>query len=303
MRNRTELVTTQLEGSEFEDESDFEDSEEDWKPAKGEQKPRKIKTGRTKKLSPKASKKRTRKPAKKRKKDSSIDESASDSDPSSHISPKKKSKIVENETILTSLPDTSAELESLVKAEPTTSVTPIQYSKIQPLQRKSTSTLRSFPDKCGFLNLYIFKGDLKDGIINNTQVCLWRRDGSSLLQKYLRDKTVDSDIPRYNSSMVYSCWEDKRADEYLEVKVRCIEQTKQVRVELTNVEELEGRSRKEYEDYVNLYGIPPVKSDTAKDTNSNASNDYEHDDDSEDGEDEVADGIEAEESEETAEEE
>lgn len=37
MRSRTELVTTQLEGSEFEDESDFEDSEEDWKPAKGEQ--------------------------------------------------------------------------------------------------------------------------------------------------------------------------------------------------------------------------------------------------------------------------
>lgn len=37
MRSRTELVTHQLEGSDFEDESDFEDSEEDWRPAKGEQ--------------------------------------------------------------------------------------------------------------------------------------------------------------------------------------------------------------------------------------------------------------------------
>lgn len=91
---------------------------------------------------------------------------------------------------------------TVIKAEPTTSA--VASPKPVPLQRKVVTPLKSFPDKFGFLNLHIFKGDLKDGIVNNPQVCLWRRDGSSLLQKYLRDKTVDTELPQFNSSMVVS---------------------------------------------------------------------------------------------------
>lgn len=313
MRSRTEMVTTQLEGSDFDDESDFEDSEEDWQPAKGEQKAKKVKSspGRAgKKSSPPSEKNGTgrkrgggRKPStatsrKSKKKSPSSDEEEpevseqdddeeEDFEPESLPTPAKKVK----QTIKKTKQDgghTSVTPVSIIKAEPTTSA--VTTPKPVPLQRKVVTPLKSFPDKYGFLNLHIFKGDLKDGIVNNPQVCLWRRDGSSLLQKYLRDKTVDSELPQFNSSMVYSCWEDKRANEYIEIKVRCLEQSKQVRVELINVGELEVQSRAEYESYVAEHGVPDQRN------TSNAGNSQDGTDD-EDEEYEDNEGEEGEESE------
>lgn len=300
MRSRTEMVTTQLEGSDFDDESDFEDSEEDWQPAKGEQKPKKVKSpGRaSKKSSPtgkNGAKKRARKPvARKPKKKPSSDEEEpevseaeefSDPEPEPVSSPPKKVKPSPKKVPAEEDGGhTSVTPVSIIKSEPTTSS---PASKPVPLQRKVVTQLKSFPDKFGFLNLYIFKGDLKEGIINNPQVCLWRRDGSSLLQKYLRDKTIDTDLPQFNSSMVYSCWEDKRANEYIEVKVRCIEQSKQVRVELTNVDELEAQSQAEYEGYVAEHGVPEHRSGTAGDSQEGTEDDdevYEHDEEDEEAE-------------------
>lgn len=278
------MVTTQLEGSDFDDESDFEDSEEDWQPAKGEQKMKKLKSpGRASKkpttpASKNGAKKRGRKPpaaaaaSRKSKKKAPSSEEEEEPDvseedgeeqiyvePEPAPTPAKKVKATPKKEV-DGGGHTSVTPVSIVKAEATTSVA---SPKPVPLQRKVVTPVKSFPDKFGFLNLYIFKGDLKEGIVNNPQVCLWRRDGSSLLQKYLRDKTVTTDLPQYNSSMVYSCWEDKRANEYIEVKVRCIEQSKQIRVELTNVDELEVQSRAEYESYVAEHGVPEQRSTTA----------------------------------------
>lgn len=306
MRSRTELVTTQLEGSDFDDESDFEDSEEDWQPAKGEQKPKKVKPvgGRGRKSTggnKNGAKKRGRKPTKKSKKNSSDEEdNISDDDTSEPESaparkPRKTpKKSADSNVSPTDQPSGSPGSQSpgtAVKPEPTTS-TPSPAAKPQPLQRKIVTPLKSFPDKGGFLNLFIFKGDLKDGIVNNAQVCLWRRDGSSLLQKYLRDKTVSANVPQFNSSMVYSCWEDRRADEYLEVKVRCLEQSKQIRVELTDIDELEAKSREEYDNYVATYGTPVPRSNKTRDGNNpndagaadGAGGDDDEDDDDDDDE-------------------
>jgi hypothetical protein len=36
MRNRTEMVTNKIEGSDYDEADDFEDSEEDWQPEKGD---------------------------------------------------------------------------------------------------------------------------------------------------------------------------------------------------------------------------------------------------------------------------
>lgn len=321
MRSRTELVTTQLEGSDFDDESDFEDSEEDWQPAKGEPKPKKVGSpGRARKSGSSSkngsAKKRTRKPAKKPKKKASSDEDEPEDDisedefpepdqePSPAKQPKKTSK-KPAEIIFQSVAVPSPVTESVVKSElkfearpePTTSASP----KPQPLQRKIVAPVKPVTDRCGFMNLFVFKGDLKDGILNNPQVCLWRRDGSSLLQKYLRDKTVDSAIPQFNSSMVYSCWEDKRADEYLELKVRCLDQTKQIRVELTNIDELEAKSTAEYDSYVTVYGVPPVRTNTKDGHNPNQAIEDDEDDDEE--EDDLEDGEEGEESEDAVQEE
>lgn len=305
MRSRTELVTTQLEGSEFEDDSDFEDSEEDWRPAKGEQKPKKLKTTGRGRKSAGGSKngsatKRGRKPSKKAKKKSSEEELSDEDTSEPEPVPAKKSrkpakKSVESNVsandyedyeddsgppeptetvVLKSEPSSTSTLSSPAKAAVTAGTTP----KPQPLQRKVVTPVKSFPDKCGYLNLFIFKGDLKDGILDNPQVCLWRRDGSSLLQKYLRDKTVQSETPQFNSSMVYSCWEDKRSNEYLEVKVRCLEQSKQIRVELTDVDELEAKSKQEYDSYVATYGTPVPRSSVAQQDDDDEDEDCDEDD-------------------------
>lgn len=292
MRSRTEMVTTQLEGSEFEDESDFEDSEEDWQPAKGEQKPKKMKTTSRGKKSPGgnqngAKKRGGRKPAKKSKKKSSdvSDDDTSEPEPApvkkSRKTPKKPANLNDSSND-GSVADPNTEPTTSKASSPAAATT----IKPQPLQRMIVTPAKSFPDKGGFLNLYLFKGDLKDGIANNPQVCLWRRDGSSLLQKYLRDKTVQASVPQFNSSMVYSCWEDRRADEYLEVKVKCLEQSKQIRVELTDIEELERKSKEEYDNYVAAYGTPVPRSSKAA-ANDAGAGDEEDEDDEEGDEDDM----------------
>jgi hypothetical protein len=73
---------------------------------------------------------------------------------------------------------------------------------------------------------------------------LWRRDGQSLLQKYLRDKDSKSHAIHFNSSMVYSCWEDRRKEEFLEVKVKCIagagkDASRDSKVELLDIDGIE----------------------------------------------------------------
>lgn len=105
--------------------------------------------------------------------------------------------------------------------------------------KKGGSSAKNFPDKQGYLSLYIFRGDLVNGIKANDNLCLWRRDGSSLLQKYLRDK--NSNEVQWSPSMVYSCWEDRRKDEYLEVKVLCKGDLKNSNVTIVDLEELEQK--------------------------------------------------------------
>lgn len=101
----------------------------------------------------------------------------------------------------------------------------------------------------------------------------------------------------FSSPFQYSCWEDRRADEYLEVKVRCLEQSKQIRVELTDVDELEAKSKEDYDNYVATYGIPVPRSSKTKDGNSSndgaaadgAGGDEDDDDDEECDEDDIMD--------------
>lgn len=56
-----------------------------------------------------------------------------------------------------------------------------------PLQRRSvSSSLKTIPDKNGIFTLHAFKDDVKNGFRDKKNLCLWRRDGTSLLQKYIR---------------------------------------------------------------------------------------------------------------------
>lgn len=85
----------------------------------------------------------------------------------------------------------------------------------------------------------------------------------------------------------------------MEVKVRCLEQSKQIRVELTDVDELEAKSKEEYENYVSIYGTPAPRSSKTREGNDAATadgaggddDDEDEDCDEEDGMDEAGDDL------------
>lgn len=112
--------------------------------------------------------------------------------------------------------------------------------------KKSTTETdaRNFPDRQGIFTLYAYKGDLKNGMRANTTICLWRRDGQSLLQKYTREREGKGNAIHFSSTMVYSCWEDRRKDEYLEVRVKCLnnlskDASRDSKVELLDIDTIE----------------------------------------------------------------
>lgn len=100
---------------------------------------------------------------------------------------------------------------------------------------------------------------------------MWRRDGSSLLQKYLKATEDDNDkdilfkassvvsfpfafrrsndctisirkllnkIPVLCLRLQYSCWEEKRKHDFFEIKVQCVGDKKDGVVKVLDVEEL-----------------------------------------------------------------
>ncbi|KFB49617.1 AGAP007955-PA-like protein [Anopheles sinensis] len=307
MRSRTEMVTTTLDGSDFEEDSDFEDSEEDWKPEKGDPKGLKRKTrdiitgtvsGGRRGSGGRSSngKKRGRKPAAKgragrKRKSGNLsdddddededddeddgDDDHSDSDEGERTTPRARKR---GRPSGAKGAKRSNGRKSLAKTSPSTSKAAAAAASgggelaVKPIPRKVVNLASSFPDKSGFLKLYAYRGDLEEGIRDNLKVCLWRRDGSSLLQKYFRDKSADASSPQFISSMVYSCWEDKRSDEYMEVKVRCIEQSKQLRVQIYDADTIEKKAKEEYEKFIVEHGKPILTAGGAGNrTNGNGS--------------------------------
>jgi hypothetical protein len=86
-------------------------------------------------------------------------------------------------------------------------------------------------------SMYAYKGDLTNGLRAKLNLRLWLRDGEHLLQKFYIDKTnEDRDSIYFNSSNVYTPWEENRKAEYLEVKVKRVKKNK---VELLDIEGIE----------------------------------------------------------------
>lgn len=144
---------------------------------------------------------------------------------------------------------------------------------------------KNFPDKQGFLSLYIFRGDLVNGIRANQDLCLWRRDGSSLLQKYLRDK--NSSECQWSPSMVYSCWEDRRKDEYLEVKVLCKGDLKNSNVTIVDLDTLEEQCVRDRDSNAKFVSQKPQGNASANDSQAgNTSQEGLEEEEGDDGEEE-----------------
>lgn len=90
------------------------------------------------------------------------------------------------------------------------------------------------------MQLYLFKNDLTKEFRSDEKLCMWRRDGASLLQKYMviTDESQDSDII-FKASSVYSCWEEKRKNDFFEIKVQLVGDKKEGKVKVLDVPEFE----------------------------------------------------------------
>ncbi|XP_055702135.1 nucleolin [Phlebotomus papatasi] len=204
MRNRTELKTTTIEGSDYEEEvSDADDSEEDWQPEKdgdaaaaagkkkvGKVAPQKKATPGKRKAPAAKAGKATK--GKKAKKESSDDDDGDDDDD------------IEDESD-EEFPSDSEESEEEVKNGDGT-------KKKRPAKKEGA-------DPNGVFTLYVKKMDLKNGLNEQQNLFMWKRDGSSLLQRFKQNKTDPNEYV-FTPTTVYSCWEDRRKDEYFEVKTK-----------------------------------------------------------------------------------
>lgn len=63
---------------------------------------------------------------------------------------------------------------------------------VKPSRKGGSNNIKSFPDKDGKFELYLFKNDLAKDFRNDPKLCMWRRDGSSLLQKYIMTKDEEN---------------------------------------------------------------------------------------------------------------
>lgn len=139
--------------------------------------------------------------------------------------------------------------------------------------RRPGNHAKSFPDKDGKFELYLFKNDLVKDFRTDTKMCMWRRDGSSLLQKYIRvqDEDADQTDVFFTASSVvsvwsddcasliflfgrpsihlrvrvsdcpvrqYSCWEEKRKNDFFQINVQCVGEKRDGKVKVVDVPEL-----------------------------------------------------------------
>uniref|UniRef100_A0A1L8DWF6 Putative histone deacetylase hdt1 n=1 Tax=Nyssomyia neivai TaxID=330878 RepID=A0A1L8DWF6_9DIPT len=200
MRNRTELKTTTVEGSDYEDEvSDADDSGEDWQPEKdgeagavaGKKKGAKVvpakKATPAKRKAPAAKAKGGKKKAKKESSDEDEDDDVEDDSDEE-------------------FPSDSEESGDEVKNGDGS--------------KKKRPTKKEGGDPNGVYTLYVKKMDLKNGLNVEENLFMWKRDGSSLLQRFKQNKTGNKDDYVFTPTTVYSCWEDRRKEEYFEVKTK-----------------------------------------------------------------------------------
>lgn len=93
------------------------------------------------------------------------------------------------------------------------------------------------------MELYLFKNDLTKEFRTDEKLCMWRRDGASLLQKYMvvSDESQSGDII-FKASSVYSCWEEKRKNDFFQIKVQLIGDKKEGKVKVVDIPEFEKYS-------------------------------------------------------------
>lgn len=90
------------------------------------------------------------------------------------------------------------------------------------------------------MELYLFKNDLTSDYRKDEKLCMWRRDGASLLQKYMvvTDESKNKDII-FKASSVYSCWEEKRKNDFFQIRVQIVGEKKDGKVKVLDISEFD----------------------------------------------------------------
>lgn len=224
MRSRTELVTQNYLDSQDED-SDSDESEDDWKPAGGRQKlsrkrPINIPIGKQRKLKKKA--------ASITKSKYTDDNSSSESDSEEEIFHSQSSHSSTND---------------------------MEGGGGGPSSYKTKSSEKNYPDRNGIFQLYVYKPDLLTNYATDDKLCLWRWDGDLLLQKYIRIKDSQHQFV-FTSSSVYSNWNVNRQHDFEIIDVKCLEENDRrvTLLNLKNFHELAEKNAAEIDDSNSVEG-------------------------------------------------
>lgn len=104
-------------------------------------------------------------------------------------------------------------------------------------EKTERSSVKTKPDKDGFMELLMFKNDLSPDFRTDEKLCMWRRE-ASLLQKYIfvidesKNKTL-----LFKASSVYSCWEEKRKTDFFHFKVQLVGNKKDDKVKVIDLDD------------------------------------------------------------------
>ncbi|XP_055300288.1 uncharacterized protein LOC129567443 [Sitodiplosis mosellana] len=180
----------------------------------------------------------------------------------------KKSKKIESE-------ESDDEVDDEVESDDD-----VNEENVKKTDKKSKVTVgRNQPDKNGVFELNMFKNDLTKEFRNDEKLCMWRRDGASLLQKYMVviDESSNGNII-FKASSVYSCWEEKRRHDFFQIEVKVVGDKKESKVKVLDVAEFE---RLALEDRPKI-DITPRGAIGGENYEENSEDDYEENDDEDD---------------------
>lgn len=118
---------------------------------------------------------------------------------------------------------------------------------------KTKSSEKNYPDRNGLFQLYVYKRDLLTNYATDDKLCLWRWDGDLLLQKYIRIKDSQHQFV-FTSSSVYSNWNEQRKHDFEIIDVKCLEENDR-RVTLTNLKKFHEIAKKNAVEFAESNGF------------------------------------------------
>lgn len=90
------------------------------------------------------------------------------------------------------------------------------------------------------IDLFLMKNDLSEDFRNNEHLCMWRRDDTNLLQKYvIVPVECQNDEIIMKATSVFSCWQQMRNDDFYLIKAQCFGDEMDSKVKVIDIHSIE----------------------------------------------------------------